>query len=193
METNKLNVKDMINVGIFAAILAVLKIVSGFIGVVPIICVILPAITAIISGPVYALFFSKVSKFGMITILTTILGIIYCVVGYGWQTLVGSFIIGFLADLVTKAGGYNSKKFFVMGYCVFALWPITTYIMIWMSGDAYFEELAKSMGQEFADGFQKLLPLWSVFPLIGLTLIAGCIGAFIGTKMMKKHFERIGA
>lgn len=193
METNKLNVKDMINVGIFAAILTVIKIVSGFVGVIPILCVILPAITAIISGPVYALFFSKVNKFGMITILTAVLGIIYCIVGYGWQTIVGSFIIGLLADLVTKAGSYNSKKFFVMGYCVFALWPITTYIMIWMSGDAYFHELSKSMGQEFAEGFQKLIPLWSVFPLIVLTLIAGCIGANIGTKMMKKHFERIGA
>ena len=193
METKKINVKDMINVGIFAVILAAIKVVSGFMGVIPIVCVILPAITAIISGPAYALFFSKVNKFGLITILTTVLGLIYCIIGYGWQTFVGSFIIGLLADLITRVGRYNSKKFFVMGYCIFALWPITTYIMIWMSGEAYFQELSKSMGQEFADGFQKLLPPWSVFPLIGLTLIAGCIGAFIGTKMMKKHFERIGA
>lgn len=192
MNSNKLSIKDMINVGIFATIFAVIKIISGFAGVVPIICVILPAITALISAPVYALFYSKVKKFGMITALTSVLGLLYFIVGYGWQTFVGSVIIGILADWITKLGEYRSKRCYVLGYCIFSLWTITTYISIWMSGDAYFKELSKSMGQNFADEFQKLLPVWSVFPLILLTFFAAWIGTIIGRKMMKKHFERIG-
>lgn len=193
MNSKKLNVKDMINVGIFATILVVIKIVSGFIGVVPILCVILPAITAVICGPVYLLFESKVQKFGMITILTSILGGIYFLVGYGWPTFVVSILIGFIADLVTKRGNYEKVSYIIGGYCIFALWPITTYINIWMLGDSYFAELSKSMGSDFATEFQSLLPWWSVFWITGLTVVAAIIGGFIGLKMMKKHFEKIGA
>jgi len=190
MKSEKLNVKDMINIGIFTTILVVIKIVSGFLGVIPIVCIILPAITAIICGPVYALFLTKVNKFGMITILTGLLGLIYFLVGYGWPTFVVSVILGIIADFITQKGDYCKKSYMVAGYCIHALWPISTYILIWMMGDSYFAELSKSMGSEYAEQFQSLLPWWSVFWIALLTLITAVIGMGIGLKMIKKHFDR---
>jgi energy-coupling factor transport system substrate-specific component len=79
----------------------------------------------------------------------------------------------------------------VAGYCVYALWTVAEYLHIWMAGNSYFEELSKTMGAEFAQEFSRLLPWWSVFPMIILTVVVAWIGTLIGKGMMKKHFDRI--
>lgn len=193
MNTEKLNVKDMIHVGIFAAIIILIKTIIGFAGVIPLVCAILPVITAFFCGPVYLLFMSKTKKFGMITLLTSVIGLGFCLVGYGWPAFVGSVIVGLIADFVTKIGGYKKKKLITLGYCIFSQWGVTLFITIWTMGDAYFENLKQSMGVDFAEAFEKLVPWWSVFPLILLTALFALLGIFIGMKIMKKHFERNGA
>ena len=49
---NKLQVKDLMTVGIFATIYIVVKIIVGFLGVVPIVCGILPMLTSLVCGTV---------------------------------------------------------------------------------------------------------------------------------------------
>lgn len=192
MNEQKLNVKDMITVGIFAAIMIVVKTIVGFIGVVPFLCAVLPAVTALVLAPIYVLFVSKVEKFGMITMLTSVLGLVFSLAGYGWQTFVGCIVIGLLADIITKKGDYCNKKLISLGYSVFSLWGITLFIIIWMMGDAYFQDLTVSMGAEFSQAFEALVPWWSVFWLGALTFVCGLIGVTFGMKFMKKHFNRNG-
>lgn len=191
MRKEKLGVKDWITVGIFATILLVVKLVTGALGVVPLLCVLTPEINALVGAPVYAVFYSKVKGFGMITVLTAILGLIYTIGGYGWPTFVGALVIGLIADKISSIGNYKNKNTYVAGYCVYALWTVAEYVHIWMAGNSYFEELSKTMGDEFAQEFSRLLPWWSVFPMIILTMIVAWIGTLIGKNMMKKHFDRI--
>ena len=192
MQSGKLNVKDLIQVGIFAAILLVVKTVVGFIGVVPILCAILPAITALVCAPVYSVFLTRVRKFGMITILTSVLGLLFSFAGYGWEAFVGSFAAGLLADLVSKSGHYVKKSSLSIGYGLFSLWGLSLFIIIWVSGDAYFADLATSMGAEFAESFHKLVPLWSVLWIGALTFVCGLIGMTYGIRITEKHFNKNG-
>ena len=192
MDTKKLTVKDLIQVGIFAAILLVVKTIVGFIGVVPILCAILPAITALVCAPVYCVFLTRVRKFGMITILASVLGLIFSFAGYGWEAFAGSFVAGLLADLVSKTGNYVKKTSLSLGYGLFSLWGISLFLIIWVSGDAYFADLTTSMGAEFAEAFQKLVPVWSVLWIGALTFICGLIGMTYGMKLAKKHFNKNG-
>ena len=192
MDTKKLNVKDLIQVGIFAAILLVVKTIVGFVGVVPFLCAILPAITALVCAPVYCVFLTRVRKFGMITILASVLGLIFSFAGYGWEAFVGSFVAGLLADLISKTGNYVKKTSLSLGYGLFSLWGISLFLIIWVSGDAYFADLTTSMGAEFADAFQKLVPVWSVLWIGALTFVCGLIGMTYGMKIAKKHFNKNG-
>ena len=192
MKTETLNVKDLIQVGIFAAIFLVVKTIVGFIGVVPILCAILPAITALVCAPVYGVFLTRVRKFGMITILASVLGLIFSFAGYGWEAFVGSFVAGLLADLITKAGHYVKKTAMSVGYGVFSLWGLSLFLIIWVSGDAYFADLTTSMGAEFAAEFQKLVPVWSVLWIGALTFVCGVVGMTYGLKLAKKHFNKNG-
>ena len=192
MQTEKMNVKDLIQVGIFAAILLVVKTVVGFIGVVPFLCAILPAITALICAPIYAVFLTRVRKFGMITILASVLGLIFSFAGYGWEAFAGSFVAGLIADLVTRSGNYTRRKSLSIGYGLFSLWGVSLFIIIWVSGESYFTDLATSMGTEFAESFHKLVPVWSVLWIGALTFICGIIGMTYGLKIAKKHFNKNG-
>lgn len=188
----KLNAKDMITVGVFATLLTLVKVIVGFIGMIPVLNAVLPAITAIVVAPIYGLFVKKVTKFRMITILTSTLGALCFLMGYGIFSLIGCIILGFIADVITRTGDYKNQARIDLGYAVQSLWGITMYIQIWLMGDAYFEELSLSMGADFASKFQKYVPWYSVFWLIGLTVICAYIGMFFAKKILKKHFTRVG-
>ncbi len=116
----KLQIKDLMTVGVFATIYIVVKVIVGFIGVVPILCVILPMITAVVCGTIYMLFVTKVEKFGMITLLATVVGAVMMIAGYGWPSVMVSFICGLLADLISKSGNYKKFGRVLLGYCVFS-------------------------------------------------------------------------
>ena len=189
---NKLEVRDLMTVGIFATIYIVVKIIVGFVGVIPILCVILPMITAIVCGPIYMLFITKTEKFGMITILAAVVGAVMMIAGYGWPTLVISFICGLITDFITKSGDYKKFSKILIGYMVFSQWGVALLAPIWMQGDAYFEDLSVTMGAEFAESFRALTPPWVIPVLMVGIAIAAVIGGFFGKKVMKKHFERSG-
>lgn len=64
-----LNVKDLITVGIFSVIIIVLIFIFGMLGYIPIVMLALPILAALICGVPYMLFLTRVSKFGMVTLM----------------------------------------------------------------------------------------------------------------------------
>ena len=189
---NKLQVKDLMTVGIFATIYIVVKIIVGFLGVVPIVCVILPMLTSLVFGTVYMLFMTKVQKFGMLTLLATVVGAVMMIAGYGWPTLVISFVCGLLADVISKNGNYKKFGPLLIGYCVFSQWGIAPLLPVWMQGDQYFADLSQTMGEAFAASYRALTPPWIIPVLMVGIAIASVLGGILGRKIMKKHFERSG-
>ncbi|MBE6876040.1 MAG: Trep_Strep domain-containing protein [Ruminococcus sp.] len=194
MENKKLSAKDLINVGIFTAIYAVVMflftILTSF---APITYVLLPAFIAIICAPIYSLFLTKVKTFGMITIMGVLIGILMVfMTGNSWIMTVFCTLLGVIADFITKTGNYTSKKMGLIGYCVFAIWPVGSFFPIWFMRDAYFESVVNSMGQEYADGLMKMTPSWLIPVMIAYTVVAAVLGALIASKMNKKHFEKAG-
>ncbi|MCR5141412.1 MAG: MptD family putative ECF transporter S component [Ruminococcus sp.] len=188
----KLEVKDLMTIGIFATIYIVVKIIVGFVGVIPILCVILPMITAVVCAPIYMLFVTKAEKFGMITLLAAVVGAVMMIAGYGWLTLVVSFVCGLLADVMTNIGNKRSFGKILAGYCIFSQWGVAMLAPVWMQGDAYFKDLSETMGKEFSDSFRAMTPPWVIPVLIAGIAVAAVIGGFFGRKIMKKHFERSG-
>ena len=192
MKKDKINVKDLIQVGVFAAIILVVKTIVGFAGIIPFVCAVLPAVTALVCSPIYCVFLTRVRKFGMITLLASVLGLIFSIAGYGWEAFVGSFFAGFVADLITKSGGYVRKRTNSAGYGVFSLWGLSLFLIIWVSGESYFTDLTKSMGAEFSKAFEALVPWWSIFWIGGLTFVCGLLVMTYGVKIVKKHFNKNG-
>ena len=48
------------------------------------------------------------------------------------------------------------------------------------------------MGDQYANTLQSLMPSWMLYVGFALLFVGGILGALLGHKMLKKHFERAG-
>ena len=109
--SNKLQAKDLINLGLFTVLYFVIGCCVAIpIGFVPIFMPILGALWALITGIPFMLFLTRVKKFGMVTIMGILSGLLMGLTGMGfWGVLTGA-IFGLISDLILKSGGYKSVK-----------------------------------------------------------------------------------
>lgn len=192
--SKKLSAKDLINVGIFTAIyFVILFVFTAITSFAPITYILLPAFIAIICAPVYVLFITKVKTFGMITIMGILIGLLMVfTTGNTWVMFVFCTVLGIVSDLITKTGGYTSKKMSMVGYLVFAIWPVGTFFPIWLMRNSYFTSVIDSMGEAYANSLKAMTPAWILPVIIAYTVVAALAGWFIAGKINKKHFEKAG-
>ena len=83
----RLTGKDLINVGIFTAIYFVVVFAVACLGFIPILMAAICGIIPLIAGIPYMLFLTRARKFGMITILGLLTGIIMFITGMGYFSM----------------------------------------------------------------------------------------------------------
>lgn len=189
---NKLKGKDLVNIGIFAAIYFVINMVLSFLGFIPLFLLLMVVITPIIGGTPFMLFLTKVRKFGMITIFAVIIGVLMMLTGMGFYAIFTSLIFGLAADLIAKSGNYSSASKSVMATSVYSCWVWGNFLPIFIGRDAYIAQYTERGMQEYADTMMKLTPMWVCPVMLIAAFIAGIIGALIGKALLKKHFEKTG-
>ena len=106
MKMEKLRIKDLVTIGVFAVIYFVLMFASGMIGMVPILYLAYPALAGIITGIVIMLFMAKVQKPWGLFILGLICGLIVVAMGNTYVILVQVVISMVIAELLSKKGEY---------------------------------------------------------------------------------------
>ena len=190
--TNNISVRDLVTIGIFTAIYFILFFICAWTAVVPIMMIGYPVLSAFITGIPMILFFTKVKKFGMITIFALIQGIINTAMGYGIQSLVVAFVIGMIADLIMRAGKYRSWKFLLLSYVIFSEWVVGTMMPMFILKEAYLEPYRATQGDAYVEQGAVLLSNWMVPVVIIAIAVAAVIGAFLGHAVLKKHFKRAG-
>ena len=95
----KLDGKDLINIGVFTAIYFVVIFAVAMLGMIPIFLVLLSVFVPLVVGIIFELFLTKVKKFGMITIMGFLLGLIMLLTGMGYIPIITGTLFGFLADI----------------------------------------------------------------------------------------------
>lgn len=190
---NRINAKDLINVGIFAVIYGVVCMTVSMLGFIPIFIPLLAVLIPFLGGIPYMLFLTRVKKFGMIWIMAVIMGILMFVGGMGTIALPTSILFGLAADLISRSGGYISVKKSVLGHGVFAMWMVGNFIPIVINREAYTATLiAGGYGREYADALMKLMPDWILPVLLACCFVFGILGGLLGRALLKKHFVRAG-
>ena len=106
---NKIQAKDLINVGLFTVIYFVLGCCVAIpIGMVPIFLPILGTLWVIITGIPFMLFLTRVKKFGMITLMAVLSGLLMGFTGMGFFGVPLGLVFGLLGDFVVKSGEYKN-------------------------------------------------------------------------------------
>ncbi len=189
--SNRLNAKDLINVGIYTTICAVICCIVAMTGIIPIMMVLLVVFVPILTGIPYMMFLTKVKKFGMILILNVLMGLLMWVTGMSFYALVVGIISGLIAELIYRAGDYKSKWHGIFAYAVSGIYCWANYFGIFFNAEAYFST-RQNFGQEYIDAVTGLLPVWMCPVLLAVDVICGIIGGMIGAKVLKKHFVKAG-
>ncbi|MCR5110084.1 MAG: MptD family putative ECF transporter S component [Ruminococcus sp.] len=139
------------------------------------------------------LFYTKVEKFGMLTIMSVLIAIIMFVTGMGWLGAPLIITAGVVADFVAKKGGYKSFKMTALSYGIFSLWICANYFPIIISADSYKKSLLDGgYSAEYCDDLFRAINGKTIGVLLVLCMVFGVIGAFIGKSVVKKHFEKAG-
>ena len=161
-------------------------------GYIPIFAVIIPLVLGILGGIPFMLFLTRVKKFGMVTIMGILSGLLMGLTGMGFWGVPMGVIFGLLGDLILKSGGYKSAKKSLIGYAVFSLWMVGTYIPMYFMVEDSRASFAASFGEEYADRVMAVMPMWSIILVIAGIFIFAILGGLLGKALLKKHFAKAG-
>ena len=190
---NKIGAKDLINVGLFTVLYFVLGCCVAIpVGFVPVLLPILGPLWALITGIVFMLFAVRVKKFGMVTIMAILSGILMGLTGMDYWGILTGAVFGAIGDLIMKSGGYKSVKKTILGYAVFSLWVFGTYIPMYFLVEQSHADFAASFGEEYADKVMSVMPMWSIVLVIAGIFLCAIVGGLIGKAVLKKHFAKAG-
>ena len=192
--SNRLKAKDFITVGIFTAIIFVVEFACGMLGYIhPFIVASYVVMIPLVGSIPMMLFYTKVQKFGMITIMSVLIAIIMFVTGMGFLGAPLIIIAGVIADLIAKSGKYKSFKKTVISYGVFCLWICANYFPVVITADSYRQDLIDGgYSMEYCNNLFLAINYKTIGVLLVLCFVFGCIGAFLGKAVVKKHFEKAG-
>ena len=183
--------KDLINVGIFTAIYFVIMFIVAMLGFIPIFLPLLAVIVPILGGIPFMLFLTRVKRFGMIWIMSVIMGLMMMLTGMSWPPFVVSIVTGLLAELVYRSGNYKSAAKAVLTNAVFSLWVASNYLPLFFAAEKYWSTRQK-FGQDYIDSVTRLMPKWMCPVMFAAAVVCGLIGGVLGRSLMKKHFEKAG-
>lgn len=192
--SNRLKAKDFITVGIFTAIIFVVEFACGMLGYIhPFIVASYVIMIPLVGAIPMMLFYTKVQKFGMITIMSVLIAIIMFVTGMGFLGAPLIIISGVIADLIAKSGKYKSFKKTMLSYGVFCLWICANYFPVVVTADSYRKSLTDGgYSAEYCNNLFMAINYKTIWILLVLCFVFGCIGAVIGKAVVKKHFEKAG-
>lgn len=187
----KLKGKDLINVGIYSAIYFVIVFVVAMLGVIPIFYPMLAVFVPIMGGIPFMLFLTKVNKFGMVWIMSLIMGIMMLLTGMGYYPLLVSVVTGLIAEIILKSGNYKSSFKAVLTCGIFNIWVWGNYLFFFLDKETYFAT-RQDLGQEHLEKLNNMLPNWMCLVLFVACLVCGLLGGVIGKSLLKKHFKKAG-
>ena len=182
---NNIQAKDLISLGLFTVLYFVLGCCVAIpIGFVPIF---LPVL-----GIPFMLYVTRVKTFGLITLMAILSGLLMGLTGMGFWGVPMGAVFGLLGDLILKSGGYRSAAKILVGYAVFSLWMVGTYIPMYFMVEAAYESFAASFGDEYATQVMAVMPPWSLALVVVGIFLGALVGGLLGRRLLRKHFARAG-
>lgn len=187
-----LEIRDLVTIGVFGVIYFVCMFAVGMMGVVPILYLFYPMVFGVVGGPIVLLFMAKVQKpwalviFGMITpIIMFLFGHTLLVPGVALVTML-------VAEGIRRIGKYRSLRYNMLAYVVMATILCSSLLQMLVMKERYLQLTEAEMGREYTEALEKLISVRNLGLVYLGAVLGGIVGAFLGRKLLKKHFEKAG-
>ena len=155
------------------------------------VCVEADELTVVSKDNIIMLFMAKVQKPWALFILGMISPIIMLLGGHTYVVVLHSLVVMFIAEMIRRAGGFKSLKFYMLAFMVFNTWICGSLMQMLLAREKYIE-LSMMMGKEYVDALIELITYPHMALVYAGALIGGLIGAYIGKILLKKHFTKAG-
>ncbi|MBS6063823.1 MAG: MptD family putative ECF transporter S component [Peptostreptococcaceae bacterium] len=191
MKEKKLKTKDLVTIGVFAVIYFVVMFAVGMMGMVPILFLVYPTILGIVSGTIVMLFMAKVQKPWALFILGILSPFLMFAMGHTYVLAVHALVVMFIAEMIRRAGNYNSFKYNAFAFAIFNTWICGSLMQMLWAKEKYIE-LSMMMGKEYVDILEKVITYPHMALVYAGAIVGGIVGAYIGKALLKKHFTKAG-
>lgn len=189
--SSHLSGKDLINVGIYSAIYFVVIMALAMTGYIPVMMPLLCVIGPLVGGIPFMLFLTRVKKFGMILIMSAIMGIMMALTGMGLYSLPVALVSGLVAELVWKRADYSKAGSSILVCGFFNIWMWGNFIPLFTDPEGYFSTRTE-FGADYEAALTALLPPWMNPVLLVSCFVFGVLGGLLGRALLKKHFIKAG-
>lgn len=191
---NKLQVKDLIMIGVFSALYFVLNMVGGMpFAMNPILTFYQPMGSAFLSGIIFMFLIAKAPKRGIITILSVIMCILRFATGMHWAMGVGTLIAGIIAEIIAGSKSYKNKKMNMLSFGIFALGDIGTFLVYFINPESWSNAMIKKGTDiSYIESMNAAAANWMIYVIVIGTFLVALLSAWIGMKLLKKQFEKAG-
>ena len=195
-KTNKLNARDFIFIGIFAAVALLIFFITGALAALTLFGTIanIP-ITLFFVSIAFMLAASKVRKTGVFFIM----GIIIVLPGFMAANGIGvglSIIGWFIAETLASTMKYKDKKAIILSYVLGSTLQTALFTLpMYLSHGEYFVQRKEilHLTDEALQQYLHVVGSWQMYgSMIALTVITSSAGAWISMRILKKHFEKAG-
>ena len=195
-KTNKLNGRDFIFIGIFAAVALLIFFITGALAALTLFGTIanIP-ITLFFVSIAFMLAVSKVRKTGVFFIM----GIIIVLPGFMAANGIGvglSIIGWFIAETLASTMKYKDKKAIILSYVLGSTLQTALFTLpMYLSHGEYFVQRKEilHLTDEALQQYLHVVGSWQMYgSMIALTVITSFAGAWISMQILKKHFEKAG-
>lgn len=185
--------KYFVNIGVFSAIYFVIVFGSGMIGLAgPAFMFVGFIISLLINGTVVMLYLAKTPVFGALTIMGFITAVLMVLTGHVWYMIIFALIMGAIGDAIVRSGRSRSRWRNILAYGLISAWYVVPLLPIVFNGKEYFDSIRKEMGPTYTDAMQNLFQPWVVITWGFVAVLIALVGAWIGTKILVKHFAKAG-
>ncbi len=191
---NKLTVKDLITTGVFSAIIFfAISFGGGFFAMIPAVTFYFPVGASLFAGPVFLLMVAKVPKTGPITIVSILMALFCFLTGMHYTMAVGYLVCGILAEILAYTRRYKSIRMNIISYMVFCFGGTATYITYYVNPQGWIKfMLNKGTEQQYIDIMTDSATTFVLVTMLIGTVVIGWLSGFVGSKLLKKHFEKAG-
>jgi len=188
----RLELKDIMTVGIFVVIYYVAFFAAMCVGYFPPAMPFLTIISGLLCGIPFILFLTKVKKPGCILLYGIVCGLISLAMGSGVMPLIFAAVASAICEVLMFCFKYKPSVKYILVYMIFTLWNIGYGIRLYMStSSAYVDSLNEGYGEDYVSSMLDYVTGITFWSSVGLCLLGGLLGGLLGCAVFRKHFKKI--
>lgn len=190
----RMSARDLITIGIFAALYFVLSMAASLLGIInPPMMIVSTGLAIVIGAIPFMLFLTRVTHAGMITLFALISGALYVLTGTLLIGLILMLVLALIAELIVWVGRYRSTTAGILAYTAFSVWFFGPILPLLYAREDYLSMPGlQSAGADYVAGVDALFSTPVILAVGVGCAICGLIGGFLGARLLRKHFVRAG-